>query len=342
MVAIIELMGDFKVNPDLLIDIINSPIYSYCKCISVVKDLSNIYVVFILPDRDFDLITVLLNKIHEVLVKEKLNITIAAGIFVNNIADLHKSFLKAKERIELKFFLGNKIVITKDNPYFQSRKNMDMSVLNDIISSMFEMNKEETRLIINRFFEEMTYDRNTSRKNIQCLCLIILSKLLDVIKKNTKLSDEEIANEYELWNTVLDLETLDDLKGFLSERVMYLFKYFESSEDMTEKTILKIKQVISEYFNEDLTIELIAKKVFLSKTYLCSIFKKNTGSTIGDFILEIRIQKAVEYFEKSKLSISEIGTRVGYSDQNYFTKVFKKYTGLIPSEYRKRYLKAND
>ena len=66
------------------------------------------------------------------------------------------------------------------------------------------------------------------------------------------------------------------------------------------------------------------------------VFKQNTGITINDYINLFRIQKAKELLSDVTLKLYDISPAVGYNDENYFSKVFKKYEGISPAEYRKR------
>lgn len=74
----------------------------------------------------------------------------------------------------------------------------------------------------------------------------------------------------------------------------------------------------------------------MNPDYLSKLFKKNTGSSLMDYVTKVRIERAKELLERTVLTISEIAIETGYSNTAYFTKMFKKYTnGVTPREYRK-------
>ena len=87
-------------------------------------------------------------------------------------------------------------------------------------------------------------------------------------------------------------------------------------------------------FESDFGVRDVADHVYLTQTYMSSLFKKKTGITIGQYILDLRIQAAKEYLQNPKYKLYQISQMVGYSDSNYFAKLFKKRTGFLPSEYR--------
>ena len=79
---------------------------------------------------------------------------------------------------------------------------------------------------------------------------------------------------------------------------------------------------------------MLAKKWYLSESYMCHMFKKASGKTIIGYINDLRIEKASLLLENTSESISCIAMEVGFDDVNYFDRVFKKQTGLSPKNYR--------
>ena len=74
-----------------------------------------------------------------------------------------------------------------------------------------------------------------------------------------------------------------------------------------------------------------------NSAYFSTMFKKETGENFIDYLIKIRIKNAKHLLLQSNLNIDGIATAVGYSDTKYFTKLFRKKTGLSPSEFKKLY-----
>ena len=110
-------------------------------------------------------------------------------------------------------------------------------------------------------------------------------------------------------------------------------KYKDFDNDKT-KLFNKVKSYITDNLKEDLNLESIAHNFNLSPYYFSRTFKEVMGCKLTDYINTIRIKKAKELLIENKMSIKEIGYTVGYSDPNYFSKVFKKYEGYSPKEYK--------
>lgn len=111
----------------------------------------------------------------------------------------------------------------------------------------------------------------------------------------------------------------------------------ESESSIHDETTQKIMQFIIEKIDDpDLRIDDIARAMNMSRSVLYSKIKNAVGMTPVDFVRHIRITKATELLVKTNDPLSNIAYNVGFSDPKYFSKVFKKEMGIIPSEYRER------
>lgn len=98
-------------------------------------------------------------------------------------------------------------------------------------------------------------------------------------------------------------------------------------------------QFILTRFDEDLSREEIAEHVHLNSAYLSRLFKKETGLSLSDYILKVRIDKAKVLLREPNNKISKIAESVGYNHFSHFAKMFKKLVGQSPQEYRRGYSK---
>ena len=102
-----------------------------------------------------------------------------------------------------------------------------------------------------------------------------------------------------------------------------------------DKSIIRdIESYIQENYQESISISSIASAVYLTPQYLCKLYKIETGETVNDYITKVRIEASKVLLKDRKYKLYEISEKVGYNDANYYARVFKKITGLNPSEYR--------
>lgn len=99
--------------------------------------------------------------------------------------------------------------------------------------------------------------------------------------------------------------------------------------------INKVIQYIKSNYNQVLTVKGLAQFVAMDEKYLSGLFKKKTGESLIDYVHRLRIRKAEYYLRTTDLTVSEIGTMTGFSNENYFIKIFRRWSNQTPSQYRK-------
>ncbi|MBT2289692.1 helix-turn-helix domain-containing protein [Paenibacillus albidus] len=97
----------------------------------------------------------------------------------------------------------------------------------------------------------------------------------------------------------------------------------------------RIVDYISEHYRRDLTLGELARLVNMEQTYVSNLFKKKTGLTLTNFTQKVRIEAAVHQLLHTSLPVSAIAFECGFSNDNYFNKVFKRWTGKTPSDFRR-------
>lgn len=109
--------------------------------------------------------------------------------------------------------------------------------------------------------------------------------------------------------------------------------------DLTEeknRSVELAKEYIEEHYYENLMQVDVAQRVGISAGYLSTLFQKQLSIGFVDYLNEIRIEHACTYLRQSYLKTYEIAYKVGFKDEKYFSKVFKKIKGQSPSEYRRQ------
>lgn len=98
--------------------------------------------------------------------------------------------------------------------------------------------------------------------------------------------------------------------------------------------VAKIKEYIDKSYSEDIKISMFTDKYYLSREYIMKLFKKEYGCGIHEYVQNVRMIKAKELLNDVNIKIKDISQILGYSDTNYFSKAFKNYYGISPTEYR--------
>ncbi|XID93416.1 response regulator [Paenibacillaceae bacterium WGS1546] len=120
------------------------------------------------------------------------------------------------------------------------------------------------------------------------------------------------------------LDLLDGLRRELSENDRYAKSHI----------VKQVRELVAGAGGHEESVKTIADKVFLHPVYLSKIYKAETGESLGDYMIRVRMEKAQYMLKHTNKKIYEITTELGYQNPQYFSKMFKKHFGLSPHEYR--------
>lgn len=194
--------------------------------------------------------------------------------------------------------------------------------------------RRELMAAIEHFLESRALAR---QMNKQVLCGVRISVMQMVY---TVLWEKQIDAGSLFGGSVDDAMQADALLsvGNLMRYFNYVFTqamdYMEDS--LKEETaVAKVKNYIDQHFCEDITRENLSEIVYLSSGYLAQSFKKETGRSLGSYVIEKRMEKARQLLQEGELSVSEVAVAVGYDNFTYFSRLFKTKVGKSPKEFRK-------
>lgn len=106
------------------------------------------------------------------------------------------------------------------------------------------------------------------------------------------------------------------------------------NEKQNSAAVLKAMEYIRNHYFEEVTLDDVSNEVYLNPNYLGRLIKKEIGMNFSDILVNIRIENAKELMKDIRLKTYEISKKVGISDSRYFSQLFKKMTGMTPTEYR--------
>ena len=115
-----------------------------------------------------------------------------------------------------------------------------------------------------------------------------------------------------------------------------------SNEKSNAEVVRRVKKYIEEHLSFNISREEIAESVFLNKDYQSRVFKDETGLSIIDYVIKEKMNVACELLTTTNLSISKVAECIGYTHMPYFSKLFKKETGMTPNEYRGYYRRKSE
>lgn len=207
-------------------------------------------------------------------------------------------------------------------------KNDDKHQMNDLKEEI----KSLTWVFDTKLLETMLRDMKAMRlrmhklNELLMMSIIECRRLLSPILSNQNI---ELPDSFKCW---------EDVEAWFrqTQKTIYHFIYTRSIPKETYESIFKAIYLIEKNLSANLTTTDIANQVHMSRSHFSVCFKEAVGKTVNEYIQTARIDKAIHYLTYTNENISTIAEKVGYNDPKYFSRVFKKITGLLPSEYKKR------
>lgn len=189
--------------------------------------------------------------------------------------------------------------------------------------------------ILNDLLGYVLFSQGTSLDVVKTRALELCSLLSRTAIEGGASTDSILKLNNHFLKNLQQITSMDTLCHKLQEIVETftesMFHYTPSkNQDIIKKAIL----YISEHFNTPLTLEDVASYVHLHPSYFSTLFKQVTGSSYKEYLNMVRVEESKRLLSATDFSILNIAIAVGFEDQSYFSKVFKKYTGQTPKQFR--------
>lgn len=150
----------------------------------------------------------------------------------------------------------------------------------------------------------------------------------------TELFSKDGHREEEVVCAIINAGTREEVWATAKELIEWLGR-LAGLQEKFQGMIGKIQAYIAENLERDINLGEIAKHVGRNPSYVSHIFRQETGETLFEYIMRMRMEKAIRLLRQSGKKIQEIASAVGYEDQSYFCQVFKRYTGRTAGSFRK-------
>lgn len=193
---------------------------------------------------------------------------------------------------------------------------------------------EEIKRAYYRLYDYIRREPHSPGEMKECLIRFNMA-LLNVYK-----TQWEIESELEIQRCMQAISTAMSWREVRAAMDRFLstlnFDAFEEKEDSRLSPLVrKAVQIVRKYYDQGITLEEVAGRLFVSEEYLSSQFKKETGAGFTETIRKYRIERIKGLLVGTRLKINQIAELTGYADSKYMSRVFKEETGMLPTEFRK-------
>lgn len=194
---------------------------------------------------------------------------------------------------------------------------------------------EESKSLLNDLLGYVFFSEGNNLEFVKSRSLELCSLLSRAAIEGGATSDSVLKINNQLLTVLPTLNTMDDLCYKLQEAIdVFTDCMFERVPSKHSEIVKKAIQYISKNFSEPLSLEAVAGQVHLNPAYFSTLFKQATGSSFKEYLNMVRVEESKRLLSNTDYSLIDIAVATGFEDQSYFSKVFKKYTGLTPKQYR--------
>lgn len=267
--------------------------------------------------------------------------SIGMGHRVQHIGNLYHAYAEANRALSYHFYTGGKGIISIKDIAADSRQLLGdaLGLEKELIFAIRSGNEEKGLEILTDIFASWPDGIHMPEpRYLYSICYelaYVMIRVLLEIKPNEQVREiEQVLREYQLQERVV----LDDLKQMLIDICKQGCALIETQlASDAHKVIGEAIKYIHVNLDEELTVEHVSNQVHISGSYFSNLFKKVTGTTFNHYVTQTRIDKAKDMILQGE-RIQDIAFAVGYKERRYFSSVFKKHTGMTPSEFREEYL----
>lgn len=280
----------------------------------------------------------ILNEIKDIVEKNiHETLTIGIGNSYEEVYNFKISYKEALTALESRFIIGGNNLIHINNIIEKSDlfdESYPFDIQRAIINSIKMLNNAEAfRNIesISDIFVSISRGNEEKIKNLFVELVTIVLRELKEIGFDTFINEEKDNYIME----ILQKDTYEELKAYVFYITDLIISNLSGNFKSREQNIIDTtKKYIDSHLAENISLKVLSSIVYMNPSYFSNFFKINTGKNISDYILEARMNKAVEYLLNSDVKVYELAEMVGYGDPRRFSNAFKKYFGMNPNEYK--------
>lgn len=257
----------------------------------------------------------------------KTNLSIIHEAYLDTISSLEKRDLHSFERV---CFYENGDIVPCDLCW----NNMEKLIFSIESGNIIKVNQ-----LLEDFFSKIKLLSPLNLITVKYNCQLIYNKVTNMLKSYYDIiNNYSLSSKYEkIMNNMFDFAVIKKEFQQLIISITSLLK--EKNIYPSDQIISNIKKYIQKNYSLDINLEKISELFFISPSYCCYLFKEKTGENFSDYINNIRIEKAKDFLSNTDYKVYKIAKMLGYENDKYFFRIFKKFTGYTPEKFRENFSK---
>ncbi|AZK47029.1 response regulator [Paenibacillus lentus] len=262
----------------------------------------------------------------------KLTVSLAWDHGPIEMKELSQTYLKLQRGLMLHADHEQLLPFTKENSSGDLGAISEWQLVEEITSGLRMYDKAKVEQGLERLRANLPHISEHSALGIEKFLQYGIIHLLREMRELDFMNSHE---EGMLWQHLQHSHNVKDLLNVIAELENHI-KELEINKKSSELLMISAGEFIERNLSTDIGVDDIANYLNISSSYFSHLFKHHYGETFVEYLRKQRMELAKKMLRLTSRSVTEVGTLVGYSDRRYFSKVFQRYTGVTPTEYREQ------
>ncbi|WP_418040903.1 helix-turn-helix domain-containing protein [Paenibacillus xylanilyticus] len=267
-----------------------------------------------------------------------ISVTIAVSRIHSGEQAVRTAYNETQEALNMKIYIGKGEILpysildewkTEESTYYYPYE-----LETKLQQSLLKTDKEECTAVIRAITREVLKQR-LGKANIHQLYVQLSGELVKTLVQTGGEVTAVIGEGSSYTDALARAETVQDMETCVLTICSKIIDYHrEKRSKMTDVTLQLATEFMDNHYNKNISVDNVAEHVKRSSSYLGRIFKESTGMTVNDYLIQLRIKRAMELLKETDASVEEVCREIGYANVSYFNKIFKARTGLTPGQFR--------
>jgi len=250
--------------------------------------------------------------------------------FLNDVTvSLHMLNTISRDTIQGK--INDRLVTLKDAKQHSYPRDTETRLLYSIANS----NAEQAKVLLNEMLSYYFFSSGGDLTNIKVRCMELHALMVRAAIDGGVNSNHILIYNEDFYRQLMVQDSFENICSWCVRDLESLVQSVTKNSNIKRIDIIhKAIQYIQKNYSQKITLIDVAQTVYLSPAYFSKIFKEEMGSSFREYLNNYRIEKSMALLLHENIKASSIAFMVGFEDQSYFTKVFKRIVGITPNQYR--------
>ena len=270
--------------------------------------------------------------------KKYLNYSISTGASKScgDIKEFKILLKEATSALDKGFYEGKEFFdyYREENETLDTKLSIDLEIESKLIEAIETSNRDDAAKALEQIFFKV------HTKLAPAVVRTIFKEIIYILNRAIKRYDGNLFEyaEEDPAEKIDRMDTLETIKIWMEDFLDFTLEYINKLKSSSFRNeVSKVMDHIKSNIAQSISLKDAAKIANMSEKYFCLLFKKETGKNFVDYVNDLKIEKAKDLLKNREVRTYEVAQKLGYENEGYFSKIFKKYSGLTPQEYKKTF-----